>query len=56
MSIKLECSNCKAEIELPENISIERLNNEVKEFYNKHKTRIGRIYCKISNIFIRTFK
>lgn len=55
MSIKLECSNCKLEHELPENISLQRLNDEAKEFFKKHRTRIGNMYCKIENIFVRTF-
>ena len=55
MAIKLECSNCVLEKELPENISLERLNAEADQFFKEHKTRIGNCWCKKQNIFIRTF-
>jgi hypothetical protein len=53
--VKLECANCRMEKELPENLSVKRLNEETKQFYKEHKTRIGNAYCKIDNIFLRTF-
>lgn len=53
--IKLECANCRIEKELPENMSLARLNDEAKQFFKEHKTRIGNVYCSINNIFIRTF-
>ena len=55
MSIKLECSNCRMEIELPDNCSVSRLYQEASNFHKKHKTRIGNVWCKFSNVFIRSF-
>jgi hypothetical protein len=43
------------ERELPENLSVQRLNEETKKFHKEHKTRIGNVYCHIENIFVRTF-
>lgn len=56
MSIKIECANCKLEKEMPENISLKRLNEEAEQFFHKHKTRVGKTYCHKDNLFIRTFK
>ena len=53
--IKLECSNCRLEIELPENLSVQRLNDEAQVFARQHRTRIGNMWCKKENLFIRTF-
>lgn len=55
-SIKLECTNCRLEKELPDNISLARLETEAKSFWKEHKTRIGNMYCKYGNLFVRTFK
>lgn len=54
--IKIECANCRLEKELPENISLKRLNDEAIIFFKEHKTRIGNTYCHKDNLFIRTFK
>lgn len=54
--IVIECANCRLEHEIPENISIDRLNDEAADFFKQHKTRIGNAYCKKSNLFLRTFK
>jgi len=53
--IKIECANCRLEKELPENISLQRLNDEAKQFFKEHKTRVGNVYCRLENLFIRTF-
>jgi hypothetical protein len=52
----IECSNCKLEITLPHNISIKRLNDEAEIFARQHRTRIGNMWCKKDNLFVRTFK
>lgn len=54
-NLKLECANCRLEKELPENISLTRLSDEANEFFKKHKTRIGNMWCKKENLFIRSF-
>lgn len=56
VKIIIECANCKAEIELSSNISVENLNREADEFFKKHKTRIGRVYCTKKNLFVRSVK
>ena len=55
-TFKLECANCKLEQELPENISLARLNEEAHEFFKKHSTKIGDQWCNKSHIFIRTYR
>ena len=52
MGMKLVCSNCVYEIELAENMSLERLQQEAKEFFKKHRTRIGNVYCKKENLYL----
>ncbi len=52
----IECANCRQEHEVSENISLERLNQEADEFFKKHKTRIGKCYCKKEHLFLRTYK
>ena len=52
----IECANCKMELRLPHNISIKRLNDESEVFARQHRTRIGKMWCKKDNLFIRTYK
>lgn len=54
--IILECANCDKTQELSENLSIQRLNDKAKQFYQRHKTKRDNRYCHFDNIFIRTFK
>ena len=54
-TFKLECANCKLECDLPENISLKRLNEEAQEFFKKHSTKIGNQWCNKSHLFIRTY-
>ena len=54
-TFKIECANCRLECDLPENISLMRLNDEAQEFFKKHKTRIGNRWCSKENLFVRTY-
>lgn len=48
--IVIECSNCKLEIAVPNNITLQGLNDEAERFYRQHKTRIGRVWCEKRNL------
>ena len=51
----LECSNCKLELRLRDNITLKALNDEAEVFARQHRTRIGNMWCKKENIFIRRY-
>lgn len=48
----LECMNCRLEQELPTTISVMQLTVEANDFYKKHRTRIGNMYCSRDDIFL----
>lgn len=50
--IVVECSNCKLEVAIPNNITLTGLNDEADRFFRQHATRIGNVYCKKINLHI----